>query len=364
VPPIAAKHLPPLPPMKQGFLVPLLRVFAQWSPKVVQRHYVLGQSFFAKEAYWEAENRWTWVIGLQPTHVGALVGLAEIWLMRGHTRGASQLLLRALALQPKHAEARFLLALAIGCQQPPDLLPLTTPPRLLARRYAGLAQYYTGLKLVADGYMAAAEISARLLQTLQPVNGQWRVLDLGCGSGLVGDMLWRSQPYIEGVDAQAAMLKEARKLLRLTERQRARLQEVETLIENGVDVVMPPELRKPRHVYQALWQEDIRDFLLRPRSASFHAIVACEVFQDIGGLAPVFDGAARNLLPGGMLACTTDLGVEHGYHAQGVAVKFAHSEAYLNEQAERCGLELVSHAIAPRDLSDQVRYSFFRKPVA
>lgn len=79
----------------------------------------------------------------------------------------------------------------------------------LARRYDAWADAYDHDLLVGEGYGA---VVARVVEAmLRHVQAEARVLELGCGSGLVGQAL-REQGYtrLEGLDLSPGMLERAR----------------------------------------------------------------------------------------------------------------------------------------------------------
>ncbi|USQ94249.1 methyltransferase domain-containing protein [Caulobacter sp. RL271] len=122
------------------------------------------------------------------------------------------------------------------------------------------------------------------------------ILDLGCGTGLAGPPLRRFGARLTGVDLSGGMLARAAE----------------------------------RGDYDTLVQAEAVAFL-RSAPASFDLIFAADVLAYFGDLAPLFAGAARSMVPDGLLAVTTELG-ETGWRLLPSA-RYAHGDAYVRETA-------------------------------
>lgn len=355
---------PKAPRLPEGVMVPMLRLAARFQPKTIARHAQAAQRFFDERNLDEAIRRWGWVLALQPGSPTALVGMGWALLEQNRPREAATYFLDALARRPNLQEARWLLARATLCKQAPEQLPHTTPPRILRRDLASLSPLYNQVRLMTEQVVVHAQVAQKAVPFF-PIGRTAKVLDLGCGTGLVGEGIWPLNPRLEGVDVVPGMLLEAALRMRLTSGEIEGLEaEFETGRLNGT--YTPEQIDSLRAqiplVYDVVWMEDGRDFMLRQTLPSFDMILASDVFPEIGGLTPVFDGAQRALIPGGVLVASTDPGPSAGYIPHGRDVRFMHSEPYLNEQAARVGFEVLSHDLAPFDAKRNARYSIFRKP--
>lgn len=147
-------------------------------------------------------------------------------------------------------------------------------------------------------------------------------LDLGCGSGLCGDLLRLRAQRVEGVDLSPTMVAQAR--------------------ANGS--------------YDAVFEADLVQHL-QSRSDRADVVVAADVFIYIGDLAPVFAAVARVLAPGGVFAFTVE-------HDEGIApyvlrrsLRYAHSETGLRALAS-------AHGFVVRQARPLVLREEQRQPVA
>jgi predicted TPR repeat methyltransferase len=138
-----------------------------------------------------------------------------------------------------------------------------------------------------------------LLQPYRPA----RVLDLGCGTGLLGAALAPAAATITGVDLSAEMLERA----------------------------------ATRGIYAQLAKAEMVEYLRAAGAATFDAVLAADVFVYLGDLEPVFEGAARALLPGGVFAFSVEA-LEAGGYALLPNGRYAHSASYLRAAAARQGL--------------------------
>lgn len=133
-----------------------------------------------------------------------------------------------------------------------------------------------------------------------------RVVDLGCGTGLVGVALAGTGAEIVGVDLSPRML----------------------------------EIAAGRRAYARLEHGDLADVLARIAAGSAHAVLAADVFIYVGDLEAVFAAVARVLAPGGLFAFSVE-GLEAGTYRLLPTGRYAQSPAYLRALAGRCGLEEV-----------------------
>lgn len=129
-----------------------------------------------------------------------------------------------------------------------------------------------------------------------------RVMDLGCGTGLMAEELRGSADYLAGVDLSPAMVAEAR--------------------------------RKGR--YDALIAGDaVRE--LEADSSAYDLIVAADVFVYLGRLEEIFAAAKARLAPGGILAFSVERSDGEDVQLR-QSLRYAHSLAYLDRLAAGHGL--------------------------
>ena len=139
------------------------------------------------------------------------------------------------------------------------------------------------------------------------------VLDLGCGTGLMGQAL---APHFRvtrlvGIDLSANMLREAEK----------------------------------RALYSEVIQGDIAA-VLSGRDEPFNLITAADVFIYMGDLAPVFTQAARLLRPDGLFAFSVEISPSDDIELQSNG-HYRHGRSYIARLAAEHGFNIARAADAP-----------------
>ena len=147
------------------------------------------------------------------------------------------------------------------------------------------------------------EALARTVRPLLPHDRRARVLDLGCGTGLLGAALAPSGAEITGVDLSAEMLRQA----------------------------------EARGVYARLVKGELVEQARGVESGSLDAVLAADVFVYLGDLDAAFEAAACALVPGGVFAFSVEA-LETGDFFLRPNGRYAHSAAYLRALAARRGL--------------------------
>jgi predicted TPR repeat methyltransferase len=173
---------------------------------------------------------------------------------------------RALALGADPELNSFYLASVRGGDVPP-----TSPRRYvqgLFDDYAADFQSHVAEKLEYRGFEV-------LLKPFLGNGRRYKVLDLGCGTGLCGALIAPQADILDGVDVSIAMLEEARK----------------------------------HQVYRELVHADLGEFLAATTS-QWDLLLAADVFVYVGDLAAILRSARRILAPGGCLAFTVELASE------------------------------------------------------
>ncbi len=139
-----------------------------------------------------------------------------------------------------------------------------------------------------------------------------RMLDLGCGTGLMGAALARECGAIVGVDLAPRMVEATRRT----------------------------------GFYESAHVGDVADFLESEPAGQADLVIAADVFVYMGDLARVFKAAWRALAPGGLFAFTVQVGggelAQGEEWALGADLRFVQTPAYLARLAAAEGFETAS----------------------
>jgi predicted TPR repeat methyltransferase len=132
-----------------------------------------------------------------------------------------------------------------------------------------------------------------------------RVLDLGCGTGLMGEAIRDKADELVGVDLSKNMIAAASR----------------------------------KKIYERLIVGDLLESLAA-ETASFDLILAADVFVYLPDLKPVFVAAARKLSADGLFGFTVETHDDEGAILR-ETLRFAHSEEHLRLAAKAAALEIL-----------------------
>jgi predicted TPR repeat methyltransferase len=157
------------------------------------------------------------------------------------------------------------------------------------------------------GYRAHEHVRTLAERVLPRLTPPWRILDLGSGTGLVGETFkdLAVGGRLDGIDLAPRMIEAAR----------------------------------ARGIYDDLFLADL-ETALSGAGPHYDLILSADTMIYIGDLEPTFSGVAKRLAPGGfyIFACESKTG--EGWE-QTPANRFRHSELYMRSEAARATLEFV-----------------------
>ncbi len=221
----------------------------------------LGYNAINRRALDEGIEWFGRVLADLPEDEVALAGRAWALLEQGKNEAAAADYQTLLRLRPDFPEYVYHCAIARG--ETPD-----TQPNLITERIvAGYAQQFDELVVHQLGYYAPRRVAEIIHETWPAKNAS--ILDLGCGTGLLGVYLGPIEGSLVGVDFSQTMLDQAK-----------------------------------TRGYDRLHKCDLRDALRDTPPLQYEVIVACDVFIYVGRLEPHVPDIMRILRPNGMVALT------------------------------------------------------------
>ncbi len=317
----------------QYFLGEALRL----DPDFIDGLRVRGAALMQLKRYAAALSSFERALSIKPDHIEALVNRATVLLEMKRTDDALAAFDRLLALDPENAIAwnnrgnvlvamrRFdeaalcydrALAIQPGLPTAENnrflvLLQLRRISRIpdfaLREMFDGVASRFDKLMVDQLGYSGHLHVRTLADRVLPRRTQPWRILDLGCGTGLVGEAFkdLAAGGRLDGIDLAPRMIEAARS----------------------------------RGVYDELILDDL-ETVLAAQGPLYDLIVSADTMIYLGDLGPTFFGAANRLNAGGfyIFACESKTG--DGWE-QTPANRFRHSENYLREEAARAGLSFV-----------------------
>jgi predicted TPR repeat methyltransferase len=235
----------------------------------------------------------------RPQYAKAYYNLGTVLDKAGRIDEARQAYRSALAINPALAEAGFDLA-ALGEAPPTAQAPRSYLMQLFDTYAASFDQH-----LVEGLGYHVPEMLHEAVRAAAP-GADLDVLDLGCGTGLVGKLFRPMARRLTGVDVSAGMIRQAER----------------------------------RRVYDKVVLEDVCEYLSARREPCDLAL-AGDLFIYMGDLTPVFARVARLLRPGGLFAFSLETTTVADYILQPTR-RYAQSPAYIQRLAGHHGLITVA----------------------
>jgi predicted TPR repeat methyltransferase len=295
----------------------------------------LGRALIAAKDNDEALAVLREAASLGPAVAEAALALGEALLAGGHLPTALAEFERAQRLEPGLASARFALGSTwLEAGEPlraiEFLAPLAkgdSPFASAAAQKLAEAEAMRAADRSPEGYVRhlfdqfSASYDERMLDNLgyqahrilrrladlvaDTSGGSSAMLDLGCGTGLAGEVFKPIASRLDGVDLSPRMIEAAR----------------------------------GRGIYDELLLGDVVT-VLKTRSRSYDLVLAADTLVYLGDLAPVLEGARERLRPGGLFLFTVERKNGTGFEL-GPKRRYRHSEPYLRAEAERTGFEVM-----------------------
>ncbi len=245
----------------------------------------------------EESQEWlTEAIVLTPNDADAQHGLAMIAYLRDQTADAIKHLELALLQRPN--DEGFLYLRAVFNGETPGHQP-EAMARGLFDRYAKAFD----LHLVGALKYRVPQIVSKMILSNYP-DRNLNILDLGCGTGLVGAALGPIGGYFVGVDLSLPMLQQAEK----------------------------------HKVYSRLHHVNLLDALAATDASEYEVIVAADVLIYLGGLDVAIRDCFKVLKPGGWFYFSCELASEGGADfVLHKSMRYAHTISYVKQLLASCG---------------------------
>ncbi|HZZ70953.1 MAG TPA: tetratricopeptide repeat protein [Pirellulales bacterium] len=208
---------------------------------------------------------------------------------------------RALELDPQLEEARFDIA-ALGAASPPP----TMPPEYLVRLFDTYAPNFDRELVEKLDYRVPENLLSLVRDHAAGMQPRWEILDLGCGTGLLGKQFRRLASRLVGVDLSPAMLRRAE-------------------ISGQYDRLICGDVTAA----------------LTSQPDTYDLILAADLLIYVGELRPLFAACAQRLKAAGRLAVSIETVESAEPYVLRETRRYAHTLEYLQALAAANGLTLV-----------------------
>jgi predicted TPR repeat methyltransferase len=275
-------------------------------------NYKLGQTMFERGLYKDAIFRYKVALWRDPNHIPSIQGMARAQLALGRDTEAAQNLVKVIKAQNNNDEAKFILSSLQPTSLSLEHRPKTMPKNLLLEDFAKQAKTYNAAQ-EARQYKGAA-LTYQLLHNEFPKDIVLHdMLDLACGTGLVGAQFRERFSNIVGVDISEAMLNEAYRLLD----------------------------KRDVRIYTKLENADVNNYLHTLGAGTFDLITCINSAQYIGDVQNIFAKVGTILREGGFFCITFQPYNAAGYGLSANTRLFAHAANYMESLATNAGLKTV-----------------------
>lgn len=275
-----------------------------WARQGVQNHpdhlgmqLYLAQALLERREFAEARTHFEAIQQRQPQSIDALLGRMACERAIGSPERLRLLADQALAAQPGDANVRFWHDLAHG------RTPATRPDSAITTLFDSYAPDFDMHMVAGLKYQLPRRIAELLVQTWP--DRRFNLLDLGCGTGLLGLYLGPVEGRIIGVELSQKMID-----------------------------------RATRHgVYSRFHRVNLRDALAATPADHYEAIACADVLPYVGDLTSVIPNALRVLKPGGLFvfSCEAAGEDEADLVLRPASLRYAHKASAVQRACEAAG---------------------------
>lgn len=255
----------------------------------------------------DAINHYQLILQLQSDYFPALNNLAVLYLEKRDLDTAKHYFKQALKMQPNNEAIQYTLN-AIEGKMPLDKAPKAYVQNL----FDAYADHFDVHVRKALQYKVPELLFDAISHTTD--KKELKILDLGCGTGLCGEIFKPHAQQLIGVDLSPKMI----------------------------------EAAQQKNIYDKLIVADNLEYL-KDKKNIFELILAADVLVYIGDLRPILTACFNALKQNGLLAFSTEVCEIQGFAMQ-PSGRFCHSKNYIQSLAKKIGFKILSHKLCPTRL--------------
>jgi predicted TPR repeat methyltransferase len=237
---------------------------------------------------------------LFPEYADAYHNMGSTLMELGRMDQALSALQKAAQLDPCNHSAKYMTAVLSGEN------PKSAPPEYVKELFNQYSNRFDNHLTRKLSYKTPQLIRKTLDDVIGYPKKFEKVLDLGCGTGLAGEVFHNIAGHMAGVDISRDMICVAEK----------------------------------KAIYNQLHVSEINEFLSECRE-NFDLVIAADVFVYFGDLEPLFSNLEKRLNPEACFIFSTESYPDEGYtlHSTG---RFAHGSSYIRSLAEKYFFKVVN----------------------
>lgn len=224
----------------------------------------------------------------QPNYLPIYLNLGGIYLKQQHYDEALDTYQTALKIDPHNQEVQYIVQ-ALSKGQTPD----RAPNEYLRNLFNQYAHYYDAHLIHYLGYQVPTQLKRILHDTINSNQETWKIVDLGCGTGLSGEAFKEYANELIGIDISERMIETAKKKNRYNE-----------LIVGDIETAL----------------ETIHDVDL---------IVAADVFSYLGNLNIIFERSFNALNATGRLLFSVEKSLQDTPYQLHKNMRYTHTKKYI-----------------------------------
>ncbi|ARU06366.1 hypothetical protein CCO03_18385 [Comamonas serinivorans] len=280
---------------------------AELQPQRADLKYALANKYVHRQQWDEAMAIYGPMLEANPHDVNGLLGRLSVAFGRKDTAQAQADADTLLELMPNDETIQFWHAQAHG------VVPSSQPKQLVAHLFDEMAGQFDHTLVQGLQYKLPEKV-AQMLVDLHP-DRKFNLLDLGCGTGLLGLYLRRIQGHIIGVDLSTEMIRQAAK----------------------------------HNIYSRFHTVNLVDALRETPSDTYEAITCLDALIYVGDLTTVVPNALRVLKPGGHFIFSCEVaGEDEADLVLRPSGRYAHKQSKVEQLCQDAGFAYVHIEAMPK----------------
>lgn len=261
--------------------------------------YNIGVLLIEKGRHRDAISYLKAAVDLDPMHWPAHLNLGVLFLKLQQREDALVHYQQAAKIKPNDPEIQHIL-MALTQNKTPE----KAPAEYLKNLFDQYADYYDKHLTESLRYKVPQQLHAAIYDETKMDQASWIIVDLGCGTGLCGELFKEMAHKIIGIDISPEMVAVANK----------------------------------KNIYDELKVDDIETALAAYQNVDL--VLAADVFTYVGDLNNIFGNVHNSLKSGGLFAFSVEKTENSPYELQ-PSIRYAHSRSYLHSLIQAHGYSIV-----------------------